>query len=156
MSTNCRIGIENKDGTITSIYCHHDGYMEGGVGERLVVHYTDEAKIKKLMELGDLSSLGTEPVENPNAWKTPSSQGLFTGTKSWIKIFRELHPEDKCDAYRTRGETCPAKIHKDMKDYGEAARKQHSYYVYLFKDNKWYDLDSGNLVDVAAEIDKGE
>ena len=49
MSTRCRIGIENKDGTITSIYCHHDGYLEG-VGEILVNHYKNEEKIRKLME----------------------------------------------------------------------------------------------------------
>ena len=41
MSTRCRIGIENKNGTITSIYCHHDGYLEG-VGEILVNHYKTE------------------------------------------------------------------------------------------------------------------
>lgn len=154
MSTNCRIGIENKDGTITSIYCHHDGYMEGGVGERLVVHYTDEAKVKKLMELGDISSLGTEPVSNPNSWKTPGEGAIFGG--NWNEIWHKLHPENMCDTYKSRGEDCPAETHKDMKDYGEFARKQYSNYVYLFKDNKWYDLDSGNLVDVAAEIDKGE
>jgi hypothetical protein len=26
MSTRSRIGIENQDGTTTSIYCHFDGY----------------------------------------------------------------------------------------------------------------------------------
>lgn len=48
MSTRCFIGIQNKDKTITSIYCHHDGYIQGGVGEILFNHYKDEDKIRKL------------------------------------------------------------------------------------------------------------
>ena len=66
MSTRCRIGIENKDGTITSIYCHHDGYPSY-VGKTLVNNYKEESKIRALLDLGDMSSLGTEPVDNPNA-----------------------------------------------------------------------------------------
>lgn len=28
MATRSRIGIENQDGTVTSVYCHWDGYPE--------------------------------------------------------------------------------------------------------------------------------
>jgi hypothetical protein len=28
MATRSRIAIENQDGTVTSIYCHFDGYIE--------------------------------------------------------------------------------------------------------------------------------
>ena len=52
------IGIKsNVDGVISVIYCHSDGYLEH-VGRTLIDHYTDPIKIKCLMELGDLSSLG--------------------------------------------------------------------------------------------------
>lgn len=57
MSTRSRIGILNPDATITSVYCHNDGYIEG-VGTTLTTHYTDEAKIRALIDLGDLSSVG--------------------------------------------------------------------------------------------------
>ena len=60
MATRSRIGIiDNKTGEITSIYCHWDGYPEHN-GITLITHYSDPAKIKQLMELGDLSSLGYE------------------------------------------------------------------------------------------------
>jgi hypothetical protein len=56
MSTRSRIGIENQDGTTTSIYCHFDGYISG-VGKLLKEYYTTQAKVKALIKLGDISSL---------------------------------------------------------------------------------------------------
>ena len=135
MSTRCRIGIENKNGTITSIYCHHDGYLEG-VGEILVNHYKNEEKIRKLMELGDMSSLGTEPVENLRGWENP---GL--GTTDWMKAYKELHPENQCVIYKTRGEDCPAKTHKSIEEYQKYSRDCWGEYAYLFKNNKWFVLE---------------
>lgn len=63
MSTRCRIGIKNAKGSVESIYCHHDGYLQGGVGQMLYSHYKDEMQIHKLMDLGDISSL-EETVED--------------------------------------------------------------------------------------------
>lgn len=59
MSTRSRIGILNEDGSVTSIYCHNDGYPEGrfGVGRTLLAHYSDPAKLRQLIALGDLSAL---------------------------------------------------------------------------------------------------
>lgn len=59
MSTRSRIGVLNQNGSITSIYCHHDGYLEG-VGATLVQHYTDPTKVRALILLGDISSLEAE------------------------------------------------------------------------------------------------
>jgi hypothetical protein len=60
MSTRSRIGIENQDGTTTSIYCHFDGYISG-VGKLLKEYYTTQAKVKALIKLGDISSLDMTP-----------------------------------------------------------------------------------------------
>lgn len=57
MSTRSFISKLNTDGTITGIYCHHDGYPNG-VGKMLNENYTNPDKIKALFGLGDLSSLG--------------------------------------------------------------------------------------------------
>lgn len=57
MSTRSAIGIVNADGTVTAIYCHWDGDLEG-VGTTLVEHYTNPDRIHALMTLGDLSVLG--------------------------------------------------------------------------------------------------
>lgn len=56
MSTRSRIGILNQDNTVTSIYCHFDGYLSG-VGLTLHHHYRSPDKIVELISLGDMSSL---------------------------------------------------------------------------------------------------
>lgn len=56
MATRSRIAIENQDGTVTSVYCHFDGYLSG-VGKKLFEHY-DKEKLEDLFELGDISVLG--------------------------------------------------------------------------------------------------
>lgn len=57
MSTNSRIGIENKDGSINSVYCHWDGYL-GGVGYTLLMNYSDRVSLETLIRMGNISSLG--------------------------------------------------------------------------------------------------
>lgn len=59
MSTRSFIGIQNLDGTVTGIYCHHDGYLEG-VGATLKAHYTTVRQVLDLVALGSLSSLGED------------------------------------------------------------------------------------------------
>ena len=67
MSTRCRIGIDKGDGVIRSIYCHFDGYPKG-VGAILRDHYRLVHKADKLIRLGDISTLGPEPVSCPENW----------------------------------------------------------------------------------------
>jgi hypothetical protein len=64
MGTRSRIAIQNADGTLDSIYCHWDGYPSHN-GAILQEHYQDEAKVRELIALGDLSSLApkTTPDE---------------------------------------------------------------------------------------------
>lgn len=59
MGTRSRIGILEPDGTVTSIYCHWDGYVAHH-GPILQGHYTTEEKVRALMTLGDISILGEE------------------------------------------------------------------------------------------------
>tara|TARA_R110002167_G_scaffold30937_3_gene102082 strand:+ start:1194 stop:1640 length:447 start_codon:yes stop_codon:yes gene_type:complete len=56
MSTRSRIGIVNSDKTVSSIYCHFDGYPEG-VGQTLLDHFTTKHQVQKLINLGDISFL---------------------------------------------------------------------------------------------------
>ena len=73
MATRSRIAIENQDGTVKSIYCHWDGYL-GGVGKTLFNHY-DKEKLEKLIELGDISSLG-ESTEDTVAYARDRNEDL--------------------------------------------------------------------------------
>ena len=59
MATRSRIGIQNENGSVTSIYCHWDGYPENN-GEILVMHYKEREKVQKLIDLGSISILAPE------------------------------------------------------------------------------------------------
>lgn len=124
MSTHCRIGMLNNDGTVTSIYCHWDGYPEG-VGAILNRNYLDREKILKLMRLGDLSALGREPIENKDGWRLGS-----------------LTDDDKCLTYRSRGENLPAKT-TSRDDFYFRFDEEYSY---LFDGKQW--LVTGSLKDI--------
>jgi len=60
MATRSYIGVSGPEGpnpTVKFIYCHFDGYPEG-VGMTLAKHFDTPYKVDKLIELGDISSLG--------------------------------------------------------------------------------------------------
>ena len=57
MATRSRIAMEQEDGSVLSVYCHSDGYIEYN-GFILHTHYQDPEKVKELIALGDLSVLG--------------------------------------------------------------------------------------------------
>jgi hypothetical protein len=55
MATRSTIAMVLPNGTIQSIYCHWDGYLEG-VGQTLAEHY-NKRKTIQLLANGDVSSL---------------------------------------------------------------------------------------------------
>ena len=55
MGTRSRIGIELKDHSVVSVYCHWDGYPEGN-GRTLVKHYQDREAVKAMIDGGSMSS----------------------------------------------------------------------------------------------------
>lgn len=59
MSTRSYIGIKEKDGSFNLVYCHWDGYI-GWNGRILYNHYKTEEKVRKLLSMGNMSSLGKE------------------------------------------------------------------------------------------------
>jgi hypothetical protein len=59
MGTRSTIALEYADGTVDQIYCHWDGYLDHN-GEILRQHYMDPFKVRDLMDLGDMSSLGPQ------------------------------------------------------------------------------------------------
>ena len=133
MGTRSMIGIKNADQTVTAIYCHWDGYPSYN-GDILVNHYTTESKIRKLMNLGDISSLGYN-----------------IGRKHG---FNE-HSEKFCTAYgRDRGEkVCEAKTYANM----DSVTTIHGgiEYVYIW-DGKWscWDVYGEKFVDLySMEVD---
>lgn len=70
MGTHAIIGYE-KDGVVTSIYLHFDGYYEHA-GVTLETHYNSQELAEKLVSGGDLSALYAS-CEKPegHTFKTP-------------------------------------------------------------------------------------
>lgn len=85
MSTRSLVGIQNKDGSVNYVYVHSDGYLSG-VGKTLLENYSDRKKVRRLINLGDLSSLGEvigrkHPFDlsklYPNYWNDPVVHAKF-------------------------------------------------------------------------------
>ena len=129
MSTRSRISWKKQDGTIESIYCHHDGYPEY-VGKILVNNY-DEKNLDKLMALGDLSVLGEVPTSDPKGWDD----------------YDYVKRNHCCLAYKDRGETDvdSTKFSSEEEFKEECAKGLEEECNYLYKDGKWYFWYEGGL-----------
>ena len=62
MSTRSNIAIENRNGSITSLYCHYDGYLSNN-GKILAEHYSDPNKVRELFSGNGFRSLTTDPKD---------------------------------------------------------------------------------------------
>jgi hypothetical protein len=130
MGTRSTIAIENADGTVTGIYCHWDGYLSHN-GRILAENYADEAKVRELIALGSISSLGAE-----------------IGTAHDF----DAAPRGECNAYaRDRGE-------RDVDAYTEhnwrQFRAEHGQeYDYLFTPGAGWSVSTYNgIYDLARAL----
>ena len=85
MATRSTISIENTDGTITSVYCHWDGYPSYN-GDILQNHYHYD-KLAKLISNGDMSTLHEE-IEHCEFYKDrgePVSFGSYNDYYDYLK-----------------------------------------------------------------------
>lgn len=119
MATRSNIGMVNKDGSITAIYVHWDGYLEHA-GKILLNHYNAVEIVTDLLKLGNLSSL----AEN----LYPTESHTF-----------DKPQEGVCVAYgRDRGEKKQnAKVFKDLKKYDSMADNTDADYQYLYENGEW-------------------
>lgn len=124
MSTRCRIGIDKGDGVIRSIYCHHDGYLKGGVGETLRDYYRLVNKADKLIRLGDISSLGPEPVSCPENWVLGINP--FYEGKPLTLAYKDCPDEDNVKP----------KTSETYRDFFELCCDSGAGHAYVFDPNK--------------------
>jgi hypothetical protein len=124
MSTHSRIGIENPDGTVTSIYCHFDGYLNG-VGRMLQLHYKDRSKVVELISVGNISYLESEVTPPPNKKHT----------------FNSPLPGYTVAYHRDRGDDFSQKQHPTTTQFLQVTRSPNglTIFAYLFtQENEWY------------------
>lgn len=112
MSTRCRIAIEH-DGKFESIYCHHDGYLSY-VGRKLQKHYDSAERVRALMELGDISSLG-------NDLKPEGTQN-----------FDDIVDGNFCRPYSLRGEDCPSSFDDTLRQLYDRTDSCWGEYLYVY------------------------
>lgn len=143
MSTRSRVGIENADGSITSIYVHFDGYL-GGVGHTLSEYYRDRTKVEGLIALGDLSSLHEELGEKHD---------FNVRSENWCCAYGRDRGEEGTEAHRS----------PDLADFAKITRDCNGEFAYLFAtDGKWlvndfHESRSGdNFEDLATAIARTE
>jgi hypothetical protein len=126
MATRSRIAIENSDKTVSSIYCHSDGYPEG-VGQTLMLFYQDRTKVEELIALGDLSILGARTAPTPGV---PHS---FDG---------EREKGVTVAYHRDRGEDLRSpRLDADLAEFNESDVEQYGYVFTL--DGEWYMVENG-------------
>ena len=119
MATRSTIALEYADGTVDQVYCHWDGYIDHN-GKILFEHYKDPFKVQKLMDLGDISSLGSD-IGEAHDFDDRSQTGIATTFYG-----------------RDRGETgVEARRFKSFEDY--KANHQYEEYEYILRcDGNWY------------------
>ena len=78
MATRSRIAIENQDGSVTSVYCHWDGYIKTN-GVILNENYNTKDKVEALIELGNLSSLN-KTLETTVAYARDRGEDSYQAT----------------------------------------------------------------------------
>lgn len=145
MSTRCYIGILRNDGTVESIYCHNDGYLDW-TGYVLNNHYKDLKKIEELIKLGNISMVNTHisPKEN--------QEHNFRHPQRGVTI---AYARDRGDRYQK------PRIHKNLSEFMKYFYDSMCVYVYLYDQNeqKWltnYGLDYNELTDLETAIENHE
>ena len=129
MSTRSRIGMVQSDGSVKSIYCHWDGYPQNN-GNILIKHYTDIEKVKSLIELGSISSLGKNINPDP-------IDGVHTFDNPQVDVTVAYH--------RDRGEDLEIRIDESESEFIKSDLEEWGY---LFKDGKWF------VIDAISDVDK--
>jgi len=124
--------MRNEDGTITSIYCHWDGYPSWN-GRILLENYTDEQSVRKLMELGDMSILGRSPVSYRNNQLDLDRWSVKDSVRNRERK-SDLYGNARCLPYSMRGEDAPAMI--TTKTEGVPSNSGEEY-EYMFENGEW-------------------
>lgn len=146
MSTNSLIFQEQQDGTLKGIYCHYDGYLQYN-GVILSESYSDPKKVAKLLELGNLSSLGeeleaSEAVRLYGNYYYISDEFKALSDEEQERLKNEAQSGKYTIAYhRDRGEELrPLKtITLEEQKNGEDYFSDHYEYIYVQgKNGVWY------------------
>ena len=146
MGTRSTIALEFADGTVEQVYCHWDGYLAHN-GQILFQYYSDPFKLRDLIDLGDLSSLGRN-LGNGHPFSKFGLKEEDPDFDQMMALCKQAEEEGWTTFYgRDRGETGTAsKKFKNYEDY--VANHQYEEYEYILRnvDGKatWFVADHGD------------
>lgn len=156
MATRSRIGIENEDGTVSSVYCHWDGYPSHN-GKVLIAHYSDREKLKELIDLGAISSLkeNVSPIE-------PIEDIIGVRMLKGFKVIpKSVHTFDTPQEgvtiayHRDRGEELQeARIDDSIEAYAESDYEEFGYVFTLYNEWKVVDGEIKSVFDILNGVEK--
>jgi hypothetical protein len=131
MSTRSNVSVTLSNGSIKSIYVHHDGYVENGVGEMLVTHHNNQEFAELVVYHGNASSIceNSEPL---------TSSHSFDNRENGVSVYYG----------RDRNETDNDAItFESYDDYIENCVKSENYwdieFFYHFDGDTWNVLKAG-------------
>ena len=140
MVTRSTIGVLNTDGSVTAVYCHWDGYPEHN-GKILMENYTTEEKVRELIGLGSISSLGSKIGEQHPFSKFELKQEA-PDFDELMAMYAKSESEGWTTFYgRDRGESDVRantydNVEQFVSEFGEE-------YNYLFINGTWFVNDHG-------------
>lgn len=146
MSTNSHIGIKQGN-KVKYIYCHWDGYLSHN-GMLLNLFYRSPEKVEKLINLGDISSLGYN-VEAPRPIKDgQDASNLSNYMNLHIKTsFTVSYCRDRHDKYSS--------VKAQIVNYTNNSLYGQSYtYIYDLSKKKWFVVYKINGSIKEYELDK--
>ena len=135
MGTRSTIALEFADGTVEQVYCHWDGYLAHN-GAILAEHYMNPFKLRDLIDIGDLSSLGPV-VGEKHAFSPFHVKDTALSDEENARIEAELKASHEaareagyCTFYgRDRGEDCPARKYKNADEYFDCSQQEEYDYI---------------------------
>ena len=132
MATRSTIAIEYADGTVDQVYCHWDGYLENN-GRILRDHYSNPFKLRDLIDLGDISSLG-ECVGEKHAFSRLDADMSAEAYEDAYGSMTTFYMRDREEA------DCGARRFKDFQEYTREGQREEYDYILRNVNGKaqWY------------------
>ncbi len=137
--TNCKLiyinpDNDNKAEVTTVAKLGFPGYT----GKMLLAHYTDDVKVKQLINLGDLYQIGKSSDEIKEGTYSSVEDHIHQNNHC-VSVKRDIDPESNIQF--TIRNVVGRKDKTIFENEIEAKRildKEPSNYSYMFKDGKWY------------------
>ena len=136
MGTRSTIALEFADGTVEQVYCHWDGYLEHN-GEILDEHYSDPFKLRDLIDMGGISSLGKVIGKKHPFGPAYNETDIVKKAKIQKEVDKAREAGYTTFYARDRGENLTKEQFVDFQDY--LAHHQYEEYEYILRrDGNWY------------------